>query len=111
MGAFLSQFPYSGPPCFYDTRFPTCPDHLEQKVSRRAYPSPPNTAGTWKERKGDDTLIIVAPGPGELTLNLAALDVVLEISERLARAALRRPARVRWLAKRKSHDKRYMNKM
>jgi hypothetical protein len=61
-------------------------------------------------RKRDNALIMVAPG--ELTLNLAALDVVLETSERLARAALCRPARVRWLAKRKSRDKRYtMNKM
>jgi len=49
--------------------------------------------------------------PGELTPDPAALDIVLETSERLACAALRRPARVRWLAKRKSRDKRYMNEM
>jgi hypothetical protein len=49
--------------------------------------------------------------PGELTLDPAALDVVLETSERLASAALRCPARVRWLSKRKSRDKRYMNEM
>jgi hypothetical protein len=49
--------------------------------------------------------------PGELTLDPAALDIVLETSERLACAALRRPARVRWLSKCKSRDKRYMNEM
>jgi hypothetical protein len=105
-GCLLAQFPDSGSPCFCHTRCLTCP-------SGRSRVAPicllQTRAGTLKERKGENTLMMVAPG--ELTPDPAALDIVLETSERLACAALRRPARVRWLAKRKSRDKRYMNEM
>lgn len=37
------------------------PDHLDQEVPGAAHLSPPNSAGAWKERKDDNTLIMVAP--------------------------------------------------